>query len=272
MTTTAETRPALAPHVLERLGALRRRIRLYVWAEGLGSTVAWLGAAFWMTLAIDWFFEPPARVRVAMLCAVAAVLAWVVVQLILRRGFVRLSDSNMATLLERQFPELKDSLLTAVVLSPRSPEAAHCDPQMLDETCRQAARAVGQVKLSDVFNPVPLRRSLTAAILLGLSVAAFAHQSPEALGTWARRSLLLSNELWPRKTHLLVEGFQDGVRKVARGGDLQLIVKADTRWPRVPKAVEVRYRADGNVRRRATMDRLGLENPFQEYSYTFASS
>ncbi len=269
MATTAETRPTLAPHVLGRLGALRRRIRLYVWAEGLGSTVAWLGAAFWMTLAIDWFFEPPVRVRVTMLCVAAAVFAWVVVQLIVRRAFVRLSDSNMATLLERQFPELKDSLLTAVVLSPRAPEVAHCDRRMLDDTCREAARAVGRVKLSDVFNPVPLRRSLTAAILLGLSVAAFAHQSPEALETWYNRSLCLSNELWPRKTYLLVEGFQDGVRKVARGGDLQLIVKADTSYPRVPKAVEVRYRADGNVRKRATMNRLGLEDAFQKYSYTF---
>lgn len=268
MTTASETRPTLAPHVLGRLGALRRRIRLYVWAEGLGSTAVWLGVAFWMTLAIDWFFEPPARVRVVMLCVAAVVFAWVVVQLIVRRAFVRLSDSNMAMLLERQFPELKDSLLTAVVLSPRSPEVAHCDPQMLDDTCRQAAHAVTQVKLSNVFNPVPLRRSLTAAILLGLSVAVFAHQSPQALGTWTRR-MLLSNELWPRKTHLLVEGFHDGVRKVARGGDLQLIVKADTRWPRVPKAVEVRYRADGNVRRRATMNRLGREDPFQKYSYTF---
>ena len=96
------------------LGTLRRRIRQYVWLEGAAAAVAWLGVAFWATLAVDWFFEPPVAVRGAMLAAVVVVLAAVVLQLIGRRAFVRITDGNAAMVLERRFPQLDDSLLTAV--------------------------------------------------------------------------------------------------------------------------------------------------------------
>ena len=66
-TTDLDDRPTLAPAVAAVLGALRRRIRQYVWLEGCGAAVAWLGVAFWATLAVDWFFEPPAAVRGVML-------------------------------------------------------------------------------------------------------------------------------------------------------------------------------------------------------------
>ena len=62
-TTNLDDRPTFAPSVQAVLGQLRRRIRQYVWLEGCAAAVAWLGVAFWATLAVDWFFEPPATVR-----------------------------------------------------------------------------------------------------------------------------------------------------------------------------------------------------------------
>ena len=73
--TTAHDRPMLAPAVETLLGTLRRRIRQYIWLEGCAAAVAWLGVAFWLTLAADWFFEPPPPVRAVMLAVVVAVLA-----------------------------------------------------------------------------------------------------------------------------------------------------------------------------------------------------
>ena len=85
----------------------------------------------------------------------------------------------------------------------------------------------------------------------------------------------MSNDLWPRNTHLEVVGFDDGVRKVARGADLEVVVRADTDMPQVPEVVEIRYRTEGGGRGRATMDRRGdracPEDAFQEYAYTFRS-
>ncbi len=272
-TTSIETRPQLAPSIRALLEALRGRIRRYVWLEGLASGVAWLGVAFWGSLMIDWFFEPSPAVRATMLLGVLLVFGGVLLSLIGRRAFVRLSDGNMATLLERRFKEFNDSLLTAVLLTGRKVDPAECNQQMLARACRQAGERVVGVKLQEVFDPVPLRRSITAAVLLVATIVAFGLLAPEALGTWARRSLLLSAELWPRKTRLLVDGFEGGARKVARGADFELIAKADTRWPVVPQVVQVRYRTEGGARDRRTMNRLGAargaDDHFQEYSYTF---
>ena len=52
--------------------------------------------AFWATLAVDWFFEPPVAVRGTMLVLIFVVLAAVLLQLIGRRAFVRITDSNAA--------------------------------------------------------------------------------------------------------------------------------------------------------------------------------
>ncbi len=270
-----DNQPLLAPAIVTGLGALRRRLRQYVWLEGCGAAVAWLGAAFWATLCIDWLFEPTAAIRMAMLATVAIVWIAVVVQRIGRRAFVRISDSNAATVLERRFPQLNDSLLTAVALTAHPTDLAEVHHELLARTCREAAARMVQLDVRKVFNPRPLWRNCGAAGLLALSVAAFAILLHDAFGTWTRRVLTFSDELWPRSTRLEIEGFAGGVQKVARGADVEVVARADAAMPVVPQVVEVRYRTQGGGRGRATMDRRGVargpEDRFQEYAYTFRS-
>ena len=265
--------PTLAPAVRSTLAALRRRIRRYVWLQGLATAIAWLGIAFWGSLGIDRLLEPPVPVRTAILGVAGLGLAWIFFRLILRRAFARLTNRHMAMLLERRFPQFGESLLTAVELTDRADDLGPHSRQMLAQTCREAAEPIGDVRLGQVFNPVPLRRSTLAALLLGASVWAFGWLAPEAFGIWTERSLLLEDRLWPRNTRLIVEGFEGGVAKVARGDDLEVIAKADLSKPLVPKVVEVRYRTEGGARLRGTMSREGTVDPakdrYQEYAYTF---
>lgn len=265
--------PTLSPAVRAVLAALRRRIRRYVWLQGLATVVAWLGVAFWVSLGIDRRLEPPVPVRMAILGVAGLGLAGIFFRLILRRAFARLTSRHMAMLLERRFPQFDESLLTAVELTDRTEGSGAHGRRMLAQTCRQSAASIGDVRLGQVFNPVPLRRSALAALLLGASVWAFGWLAPEALGIWTERSLLLEDRLWPRKTRLTVEGFEDGVAKVARGDDLEVIARADLSKPWVPKVVEVRYRTEGGARLRGTMSREGTVDPardrHQEYAYTF---
>jgi hypothetical protein len=274
-TVRTDDRPQLAPAVKTALGTLRRRIRQYVWQEGGAVAAAWLGAAFWTTLGIDWFFEPPAPVRAAILAVVGLVFATVVWQRIVRRAFVPMTDVSMATVLERRFREFDDSLLTAVTLSHRRIDDGQCNAEMFARTCQQAATHIDAVRLQDVFDPRPLRRAGLAATLLTTAILLLAIIYPSTVGMWMRRNLAFSNELWPRNTRLEVDGFRDGVRKVARGVDLEILAKADTSMPQVPQVVEVRYRTEGGARGRAAMDRRGIARPpaerFQEYTYTFRS-
>lgn len=271
--TTHEKRPPLSPAIKRLLGSLRARVRAYVWAEGSAAALAWLGVAFWASLAIDWFFEPPVVFRLAVLAAAGCVFAAILVRMIGLRAFVPLTDRNMAMVLERRFSKLDDSLLTAVALLGEESDALQCDREMLLRTSGEAAERIENLRLGAVFDFAPLGRALAAAGLLAASVALFAALMGDAFSIWARRNLRLADDLWPRQSHLELVGFRDGVIKVARGADLRVMVRADASYPRVPQSVEIRYRNEGGARNRARMDREGNAVPgqdaWQEYSYAF---
>jgi hypothetical protein len=260
------------------LRALRWKIRRYVWFHGLALAVVWLGVAFWGSLGCDWFFEPSRNVRVALLTVVGVVLAWIVFKLILNRSFAKLTDANMAMLLERRFPQFRDSLLTAVELTD-SRVAAEAEnhheysPHLLARTCRDAAEPIHEIRLSRVFDPTPLRKSLFAAVLLAAGVGGFYSTRPHEFAIWTRRAILLSEELWPRRTRLSLEGFPDDRAKVARGADLEVVALADLDCRLIPKSVDVRYRMQDGTGLRATMSREGVVDPatdrFQRYTHTF---
>ena len=96
-----QSQPQLPAGVRAMLRALRWKIRRYIWLHGLALTVVWLGVAFWGSLGCDWFFEPSRNARVVLLVVVAVVLVWIVFKWILDRSFAKLTDANMAMLLER---------------------------------------------------------------------------------------------------------------------------------------------------------------------------
>jgi hypothetical protein len=270
-------RPRVSAAAQATLDGLRRAIRRYVWLEGVAASAAWLGMAFWASLAIDWFFEPPAIIRALLLAAAAGVLLAVLLRLVVSRLLAPLPASSMAMLLERRFPQLEDSLLTAVLLVPRRPEEAGYNPHMLARTCREADRRLTELRVRQVFDPMPLGRKATVAACLAAIIAGFALLTPESLDVWAQRNLLLADRLWPRKIRLEAVGFDsNGEAKVASGADFDLVVQAfhgDTPVAILPQEVEIRYRIEGGPRKRQFMKRLGVgaapAEVLQEYGYAF---
>lgn len=271
--TSAAQSQRLSPQIAGRLAALRRMIRAYVWADGAAAAGVFIAAAFWAWLALDWFFEPPAWARAFIFLTAAASFAVFLYRRTALRLRAPLGDANMALLLERRFVRLDYTLITAVELSGDSPsESDVFHPAMLAHTCREAEKRLASLPLDQVVNRAPLRRLMAAAALFLLSVVIFAALAPQSFGVWARRSLFLSHELWPRQTRLAVEGFEDGVLKVARGSDVEIAALADCAMPLVPKTVEVRYRVAGGSRRRAAMNREGdaaaSGEAWQRYTHT----
>lgn len=271
----------LAPGIRQLLGRLRRRIRRYIWCESLAATVAVLGAAFWLALATDWIFEPPREARYALLATIGlaglAALGWFLV----RRSLAPLSDHSMAILLERRFGNLQDSLVTAVELAAAAPQAAEFDDagrQMRAETCQVAWHRSRDLDAGAVFNRRPLARALAAAALVLVSLVSVAVASPEMFRFGLLRLAAMTDDPWPRKTHLRVEGFDNEPHEevVARGSDFELHVMAEAAPGLVvPQVVEVRSRDDSGKRDRALMTREGAATPsagaVQDYRYTFSS-
>jgi hypothetical protein len=272
--TLVDSKPVeLAPSIRSALNSLRRGIHLYVWADGLILAAGWLILAFWIDLGLDWFFEFSLFTRTVILAATVLMLAIILVQRVLRRVLVRLTDANMALLLERRCPQLQESLLTSVELTQRTEEMSVWHEQMLAHTRRLAAQAVVDLPTAPVFDLAPLRNRFLLILLLLAASAVQCAAAPGTVGVWFRRNVLLRNEIWPRQSRLLLEGFPGKVTKVARGSDLELLVKADTHMPVVPHLVEIRYRVEGGSRSVAAMTLAGVADPqrdaYQEYTHAF---
>jgi hypothetical protein len=265
--------PPLSPHVRTKLAALRRRIRVYVWLEGLAVALVWLGLTFWLALAIDYLpvlvgaSEMPRAARAVLLVAIAGVLAYIVWRWILRRTFVRLADHSMALLLERQFDRFHDSLLTSVELAEQPDRARQFNDDMLEHTRAEADEQVRDVRLRRVFRFKPLATYASIALAFVVTVGAFAYFANDAFGIWVRRMYALKDEPWPRNAHVEVVGvevkrelafgagaseeeiqranfltFSESRRlQVAKGSSLVLRVRADASKEVVPDTCTVYY-------------------------------
>jgi len=232
------------------LAAVRRRARWWIWVESLAWFTLAAAAMFWITLVADWAVEPPGWVRAAALVGAAAGLGGILVRMLFRRLVAPLSDAALAHLVERAHPHFRDSLSTAIDLAAtdRDPAGAAVDASLVARTAAEAARLVPSVRIGSLFRRRQLGWLTAAAVAAVASIVGLAAARPEVPSQWVRRMLTLADEPWPRRVHLVAEGFTDGVRTVARGTDVELVVQATTAAGRPPELVDVRTRAGGTWR------------------------
>lgn len=234
------------------LAQVRRRTRRWIWAESLALAGGVAVAGGWITVVLDRLVEPPAWVRVAMLTAVAAAVAWVLVTRLVRRLAVPLSDESLALLVERTHPEFGDSLSTAVSCGLGDAGGA-IDRDMLATTAAAAAARAARVRCGTIFRGRRLAR-LVAAVTAAVAVTgAIAAARPADTGIWVRRMVGLSDTPWPRRVRLEAEGFVAGRRVVARGDDVDVVVRATAARGVPPEVIELRTRSEGTTR----SDRMG---------------
>jgi hypothetical protein len=232
------------------LAALRRSTRRWIWGESLALVCLAGALVFWSSLAIDWLLEPPPGWRMAVAAAAAVGLVWLVVSKLVSRLATPLPDAALATLVERSHPAFRDSLSTAIELADRPRDDV--DSRLLARTAAEAAALVDQVDRAKLFR----RRRLMGLVLGGLagmaSIAGLALARPALADLWVRRNVMFREDPWPRQVALTAEGFVDGRRIVARGSDVDVIVKAATDRV-VPEVVDLRSRGAGSWR----TDRMG---------------
>jgi len=246
------------------LGRLRRATRRWIWIESL-SLVCLAGVAvFWMTLAADWLLEPPAWWRMAVAAAVVAGLVRLLVTTLAGRLAAPLPDAALATLVERVHPAFRDSLSTAIELSAAA--RADVDPRLLERTVAEAAAVVGQVDAAAVFRRRRLMGLLVAGIAAAATIAAVALARPAVAELWVLRNVLFQDEPWPRQVALTAEGFAGGRRTVARGSDVDVIVRADARRL-LPEVVDLRSRHAGGWRTDRMGSRGGVVDGFQAFGH-----
>ena len=110
-----------------------------------------------------------------------------------------------------------------------------------DATTSIAAASIKRITMSRLFRRAHLLRK---AGLSGFSIgtmAAVLILQPTVRETWVQRMLLLSDAPWPRQVTLSIAGFHNGVRRVARGVDVEILVTAQSTG-RLPRFVELQHR------------------------------
>lgn len=244
--------------VARLVSVVRRRAGRWIVIEAVALTGLVAAAAFWGSLAVDRMLEPPAWVRVAMVLGGLAGLLWIARRKLIDRLRTRLSTRSLALLVERHHPFFNESLVTTVELGLEGDSTAdrdRVDPGMLAQTAAEAAAGVPGVRVADLFRGRELASLLLSGVLAAATIAACALISPDTASLWLRRVVLLDDTPWPRRSRLIATDFPDGVRVVARGSDVDVVVAADASMV-VPDVVDMRWQLAG-ASRSARMGRRG---------------
>lgn len=274
---SASLSTAVPKTIARKVQWLRLLVRGYVAVEGLAATTIAVGLAFWIALFLDWSFEPTPALRVIMWAIAAAVVGFVAWRQFFSRFFARLSDNNMALLLERSFPQINESLVTTLQAAHSRFSVSPQQRELLNNTSNLASHRLQEVSLTRVFRYQPLIWKSLAAVALVGSIVAFATLRANAYHFWLDR-MALSHDLWPRQVQLAVAGFDeiDGerVRNVARDDDFELQVLASLTDKHVaPEQVEIRYELADGRRGRDTLTQIGAavagQDDAQKFRYDF---
>lgn len=247
----SRTKGRAVDELLRRARAkLDRLVLVHGAASVLAAAALWLLAAY----ALDRALELPAPIRVfhlALLCAIPAAAAW---HALLRPWRARPDDEQLAVLVERRHPELSSLLVSAVQLS-RRPDG---DPALVGATVARAEEAVRALDLSDLYDARPARRRAAwlAAALAACTLAAWL--DADGVRIFAAR-MAGADVQWPRSTRLemALEGGTPVdpavplVRRVARGSDIAVVVRAEGE---TPEQVELVW-TDGRVQTLAATGR-----------------
>ena len=169
----------------------------------------------------------------------ASGLVVLVYRKLLGRLSADLGDASLAVVVERAHPSFRDSLSTTIELADQP--SADVNPELLARTAAEATAHLGQVRPERIFRRRQLAMLAFAAVAAAATIAGLAVARPAVASLWVRRLPLLGDEPWPRQVRLAIDEFPGGVRKVARGSDVDVIVHARAA-DRLPEVVDLRWR------------------------------
>ena len=236
------------------LARLRWQTRFWIWVEGISLLSFVLAFSFWISLLIDWFLEPPWQVRIIMWLIVGGLGLWIVLTKLYERLVASLDDAQLALMVERSHPHFHDSLSTSVELF----ESNYGDVSdaLLARTIRHASGNLASIRSATIFRQRHLILLFVIAMIALVTVFSLFVGRQDTASLWMRRMIWFSSEPWPRSVQLRVNGFTDGVRVVARGSDVEVLVRATSR-DSLPKVVDLRLRAEGKSSHGWRVERMG---------------
>ncbi len=274
------------------LTQLRQLIRRYVSVRGITIVGIWIILFFWLTGLLDylpvWFGsqDSPWIVRAVFLAVGAGVACYLLVRFIFSPLMVNWSDRSLALVLEKKFPWFQGSLITLVenrnLKQNRAEDALAMhwdiaqDARLQNQVASLAQNHMTNVDVFDAlrWDPLRLQCGLLGGLLVMSLLVAFA--IPEWTSLWGKRLLLLSDQQWPRRASLRVDGLQvaipnfsgDSGRQFYRigfddfnatiptGQAAKLLASADLTADLIPSFCSLNYRSADGQSGRANLRRI----------------
>ena len=245
--------------IVGRLGALRASFRGLFVLDGTARFFLAAAAFVAVTFLADWMLVLPVYLRLGLLVLGAGLLLYTLARRVIVPLGVPISDDDLALLVERNYPELNDRLISAIQLSRSAPPDA--SPELVSALVADAEAAVRTVDVKRVIvgrhvGRVALGAAAALAVLAGLAALFPVHAA-----IYTKR-LVGGSVKWPQRTHLEVVDFPDGRRVVARNEDLTIAVAYRGKRP---SRAYVEYRFATGERGRERMSELGPDR----FQYTF---
>ena len=255
--------------VAMRLRSVAAKLRAYTLVIGVAHVVVCLIVAVIIQCGIDYGTHGVRwSIRAAMLGAIVGGVIVLVRRRIVRPLRKRFGIAEMANLVERRYPDLSSSLISAVRFSSGDVGSASDNSRtLMAGVVDRAGREAREFDFNVVLDKHRARRAgimLTLAILISSSIAI---ADPHLVGLWFARNVLLQNVDWPQRTHLVVD--MTGNELIGARGD-DLVIEA-TALGVQPRVVEIIYETVSGKVGRETMVTVGSSSAYR-YRYTIKNA
>jgi hypothetical protein len=231
----------------QKIASLRRRLVLWQRALAACRIISTVFAAALVLGGIDyWLRVADPGLRIMATLALAAAAAWAGYRWWYVPSRRRLQPLHVARRVEAHFPELDDSLASAVEFLEQSEDnRAAGSAQLRRHVVATAQTAVEGLPLERIIDRRPLRRAAAVLGAIGLVFAGCLALDARAVGTALMRLVApLGSAEWPRQHHL---AFRDAPTRLAVGQTFEVEL-IDMAGP-LPQEVHIEYRVATGGRR-----------------------
>lgn len=244
MTQTLQT--SLTPQIRRKLAHLGGTIRRRLLVEGISWVICALILAALASVVVDFGLyrltrqHMSAAQRLLVIGAGLAGVAWIAWRRLVRPQLLRLSEDDLALVVERAHPELADRLISALQFSRLEElQSRGASRLLVERLLAQANEMASPLRFTAAVRADrSLKHLLFAAAAVAVLAGAFAVKR-DVMRIWLQRVALLQNAEYPRDTKLAMEG---PMRiRVGRGSALEVAVVADERRV-VPNEVTFRMK------------------------------
>lgn len=224
--------------MLEPLAAVGRSLKRQVILQGLCRCAAFLVVLCMAQFALDALLVLGTGPRAALLIGVIGILGYELWRCVLRPARLHVDVTDVASLVERHHPSLRDRLVSAVAFATATDIRPERDsPAMIRAVLDESTNAASSLRMHDIFHSRRHRNYLSLGLAACAVPGLFALFFPEMLSAFLARNFALREVPWPSRVTLVLEGFTGDKLRWPIGDDLTLVATATREVPPGVRAV-----------------------------------